>query len=87
MAVYCIKIFLDLYFAARDLLFINRLQHLVTSFHRRFSKSLALSQLEQYLAFLKFLFVLLKGFVDVFAIFGINNKHIKRYLIFIGTQR
>ena len=56
-------------FTVGQLLTVNGLQDLGPAPHRRLRKRLALTQLQKDLGLLEFLFVLLEGLVDVFAIF------------------
>ncbi len=60
---------LTLDLAACNLLLVDRLQHFAPAFYRRLGETLTLTQLQQNLRFLEFFLVLLKRFVNVFAIF------------------
>jgi hypothetical protein len=55
------------------LLFVNSLQHLGSATNRRLRERLSFTQLQQDLSLLKLLLVLLEGFVNVFAVFRIDN--------------
>ena len=55
--------------AVEDLLLVDRFQHLTPAPDGRLYKCLTLTQLQKRFGFLVLLFVLLKGFVYVFAVF------------------
>lgn len=62
--------------AVSYLLLVNSFEHFASPPNGRLGKRLTLPQLNEDLSLLEFLLVLLKRFVDVFAIFGINDQHI-----------
>jgi hypothetical protein len=59
-----------------NLLLVDRFQNLAPAPDRRLYKCLTLTQLQKRFGFFVLLFVLLKGFVYVFAVFRIDDKHI-----------
>ncbi len=58
------------------LLLVNSFEHFTPPPNGRLGERLTLPQLDQDLSLLELLLVLLERFVDVFAIFGINDQHI-----------
>jgi len=64
------------YRAVGYLLLVNSLEHLASPPDGRLGVRLTLPQLYEDLGLLEFLLVLLERFVNVFAIFGIDNQHI-----------
>jgi len=62
--------------AVENLLLVNRFQYLAPAPDRRLYKCLTLTQLQKRFGFFVLLFVLLKGLVNVFAIFRIDDQHI-----------
>lgn len=72
------KLFLQ--FAAEDLLAVRRFQYLIPLPDGRLGKRLAVAQLRQDFGSLKFLFIFLKCLVNIFAILGINYKHVISFL-------
>ena len=62
--------------AVEDLLLVDRFQDLTPAPDRRLYKCLTLTQLQKRFGFFVLLFVLLKGFVYVFAVFRIDDQHI-----------
>ena len=62
--------------AVEDLLLVDRFQHLTPAPDGRLYKCLTLTQLQKRFGFFVLLFVLLKGFVYVFAVFRIDDQHI-----------
>ena len=55
------------------LLLVNSFQHLASSFDGRLGEGLSFTQLQQDLGLFEFLFILLEGLVNVFAVFRIDN--------------
>ena len=71
--------------AVEDLLLVDRFQDLSPAPDRRLYKRLTLTQLQKRFGFFVLLFVLLKGFVYVFAVFRIDDKHIVP--LFLGMAK
>lgn len=71
--------------AVEDLLLVDRFQDLTPAPDRRLYKCLTLTQLQKRFGFFVLLFVLLKGFVYVFAVFRIDDKHIVP--LFLGITK
>jgi len=59
-----------------NLLLVDRFQDLSPAPDRRLYKCLTLTQLQKRFGFFVLLFVLLKGLVNVFAVFRIDDQHI-----------
>jgi hypothetical protein len=71
--------------AVEDLLLVDRFQDLAPAPDRRLYKCLTLTQLQKRFGFFVLLFVLLKGFVYVFAVFRIDDQHI--FPLFLGIAK
>ena len=74
-ACHSVEYKLEFKFTAGQLLLVYCFQYFTPSLNGRFGKRLTAAQLDQYLCFFKFLFVLLQGLVNIFAIFRINYQH------------